>query len=400
VTHLLVVGQGLAGLFAANLALRKGLRVTLISQGRGGLSLSAGCLDLGQPAASLPSQHPYRSAGLQNLPAAVDAFRELLLPEGIEFLGNPDVSTTLPTAAGRLRHTHLVPRSMARGHFDAEARMVIAGFDGFRDFDAGLVADGIRRAGWPAQSISLPLPGEARRDLYSTDLARRFERDWTPEQLSSLWGPRLGKTTLLGLPAVLGLDHAPETHLALERSLGVGIFEIPTLPPSVPGLRLERALRRRSLQGGGRLIEGPAVVGRVDGRSGGGRVLGVVAATSAGPRAFQTDAVILATGGFLNGGLRADRAGRVADSVFDLPVEAATDRGEWLGDGCLGYHPYDLFGLRVNEHMQPTDRQGRAFFDNLFACGGVLGGADRRGEKSRQGIDLVTAYAAVQSVAV
>jgi glycerol-3-phosphate dehydrogenase subunit B len=399
VTHLLIVGQGLAGLFAANLAVRKGLQVSLISQGRGGLSLSHGCLDLGGATGSLPARHPYRLAGFGSLPAAVDAFRQIVLLEGIEFLGNPTVPMSLPTAAGKMRNTHLAPRSMARGGVDPGTQLVIAGFDGFRDFDANLVADGIRQAGWTAESVLLPLPVGSRRDLYSTDLARRFDRAWTPEQLSSLWGPRLGKASLLGIPAVLGLDRAPQTHAALESSLGLGVFEIPTLPPSVPGLRLERALRRQALQGGCRLIEGPSVVGQVDGRSGGGRVLGVVAATSAGPRAFEAEAVLLATGGFLNGGLRADRAGRVAESVFDFPVEAPAERDEWVGDGCLGHHPYDLLGLRVNERMQPVDQQGRAYFENLFACGGLLGGADRRRERSRQGIDLVTAYAAVESVA-
>jgi glycerol-3-phosphate dehydrogenase subunit B len=49
--------------------------------------------------------------------------------------------------------------------------------------------------------------------------------------------------------------------------------------------------------------------------------------------------------------------------------------------------------------MQPVDQQGRAYFENLFACGGLLGGADRRRERSRQGIDLVTAYAALESAA-
>jgi anaerobic glycerol-3-phosphate dehydrogenase len=47
--------------------------------------------------------------------------------------------------------------------------------------------------------------------------------------------------------------------------------------------------------------------------------------------------------------------------------------------------------------MQPCDSDGRPFFANVFACGGLLGGADRRTEGSREGIDLVTAYAAVEA---
>ena len=131
--------------------------------------------------------------------------------------------------------------------------------------------------------------------------------------------------------------------------------------------------------------------------AGGARVVGVVAGTAGGPRVFDADAVLLATGGFLNGGLRGSRVGRVSDSVFDLPVEAPSERSDWLGETLLGPHPYDLMGLRVDQRMQPLDPHGQPFFANLFACGGVLSGADRRGERSRQGIDLVTADAAVEA---
>ncbi|HET7010283.1 MAG TPA: FAD-binding protein, partial [Anaerolineales bacterium] len=237
------------------------------------------------------------------------------------------------------------------------------------------------------------------RDLYSSDLALRFERSWSPEQLASIWGPMLAKAPRLGLPAVLGLDSAGEIHGRLEQLLGIEIFEIPTLPPSVPGLRLERTLRRHALLLGCRIVEGAHVIGRIDGRSGGSRVLGVVAETAAGPRAFDADAVLLATGGFLHGGLRASRGGSVVDSVFGLPIRAPADREQWFGDRCLAAHPYDLLGLNVNDRLQPVDRRGEPYYSNVFACGGILGGVDRRAENCRQGIDLATAYAAVGSIA-
>ena len=43
---LLIIGSGLSGLFAANLAIDQGLDVQNVSRGRGGLSLSHGCIDM------------------------------------------------------------------------------------------------------------------------------------------------------------------------------------------------------------------------------------------------------------------------------------------------------------------------------------------------------------------
>ena len=76
---------------------------------------------------------------------------------------------------------------------------------------------------------------------------------------------------------------------------------------------------------------------------------------------------------------------------------APEDREAWIGEMLIGPHPYDRFGLAVNSRMQPCGSDGRPFFPNVFACGGLLGGADRRAEGSREGIDLVTAYAAVEA---
>jgi glycerol-3-phosphate dehydrogenase subunit B len=128
-------------------------------------------------------------------------------------------------------------------------------------------------------------------------------------------------------------------------------------------------------------------------------VLGVSAATPAGPRALDADFVLMATGAFLHGGLRATQSGRIVETVFDLPIESPRSRSEWVGETPLGSHPYDHYGVRVDERMQPVDSDGEPFFDNLYACGGVLGDADRFRDHSRQGIDLATAYAAVEAMA-
>jgi glycerol-3-phosphate dehydrogenase subunit B len=105
----------------------------------------------------------------------------------------------------------------------------------------------------------------------------------------------------------------------MEDLLRVSLFEIPTLPPSLPGLRLERALQRLAIEAGAELVEGPVVRGEVDGRSAGKRVSGVVATTAAGPRPFRSRAVLLATGGALHGGWMSFAGGEIQESVFGLP---------------------------------------------------------------------------------
>jgi glycerol-3-phosphate dehydrogenase subunit B len=106
---------------------------------------------------------------------------------------------------------------------------------------------------------------------------------------------------------------------------------------------------------------------------------------------------MLATGGVLNGGLVARQDGIIQDSVFGIPAAASPQRETWASPDLLDPQPYARFGLPVGSDMRPLGPDGAPFFENLFAAGGLLAGADRTAEGSRQGIDLATAYRAVEA---
>jgi anaerobic glycerol-3-phosphate dehydrogenase len=57
-------------------------------------------------------------------------------------------------------------------------------------------------------------------------------------------------------------------------------------------------------------------------------------------------------------------------------------------------------GVRVNTQLQPVDADGEVISPNLFAIGGILAGADRISEGSREGIDLATAWKVVGGLTV
>ncbi len=401
---LVIVGSGLTGLFAASLAARRGARVAVICDGRGGLETSHGCIDLlgGTPLRQglrrLPRSHPYTLVGRETIETALKTLKEIAQANELEYLGGPDAVLRLPTALGALHPTALAPRSMAAGDASSSESYTIAGFQAFRDFHAHAVSSQLQASGLtvgPALELAL-LDAPQHRDAYATDLARLFDDPRRRADLARAWKPRMKGVIRLGLPAVLGFDHPQQALLDLEERLGVRLFEIPTLPPSVPGLRLERLLRRTALAAGCSLIEGSRAVGRVDGRAGGRRVSGVVAFSAGGPRLCAARAVLLATGGFLHGGLVARQNGLIQESVFDLPVAADSKRASWVAESPFDPQPYAQFGLRVDPQMRPLDVHGEPVYENLFAAGGLLAGVDRSREGSRQGIDLATAHRAVE----
>ena len=120
-TEVLVVGAGLTGLFASLLATEHGEAVTLVAQGRGGLGLCHGCIDIwGQATPSralshLRKSHPYRLAGTAALHAAVESFDQITRKANYPFSGSISRNLRLPTALGSIHSTALAPQSLAQG---------------------------------------------------------------------------------------------------------------------------------------------------------------------------------------------------------------------------------------------------------------------------------------------
>ncbi|MEJ2549194.1 MAG: anaerobic glycerol-3-phosphate dehydrogenase subunit GlpB [Anaerolineales bacterium] len=404
-TDVLIVGAGLSGLFASIVAVKHGARVTLVASGNGGLSLSHGCIDVwsGSPPSRVLSRlrksHPYRLAGKRALNDAVDMLDEISRNADYPLLGSLSKATLLPTAFGAIHTTAYAPASLAQTSIQKGKPISIGTIPGLRDFFPDLLAKNIEMNGYTVErTIQLPLPGAApRRDLYATDLAQRFENpsDWV--SIARLWKPRLAGVDRLGIPAVLGIHDSHRIFTAFQDFLDIGIFEIPTPPPSLPGLRLEKILSAAATKMGVDIILGSSATGRIERSKKVRRVSGVVLHTTGGEHNLDARGVILATGGFLNGGLAARRDGNIVETVFNLPVQHSEDRQAWLASSPFEEQPYEKFGLLVNSRMQPLDLHGDPVFENLYAAVVIISGADRQCEGSRQGIDLATAYRAAEA---
>jgi glycerol-3-phosphate dehydrogenase subunit B len=404
-SDVIVVGSGLSGLFAAYAASERGARVTLVAKGRGGLAVSPGVIGVwarSTPSRALPklrSSHPYQVCGDDSLYAAVELLLGLAEQYDYPLAGSLSSNFHLPTAFGKALPAALAPETLVSGDLRLDRPITLARFPAFRDFQPGLVAANLRKHGVPIDGIlDLPFPMEIKgRDLYGTDLARALDNEKKVKEVARLWKPLLTDVDRLGVPGVLGWKCPMRTFHTLSERLQVDLFEIPTLPPCIPGLRLERVLRRAIQDNGVEIIEGATVVGRVDARTKGKSVDGVVLQTSGRPRPLTAASVILATGGVLHGGLLARANGRIQESVFDLPVVFDdSDRSAWVSDSVFSAQPYARYGLRVDGKLRPTNLRGEVMFDNLHAVGGILADADRTAEGSRQGIDLASAYRATE----
>jgi len=264
------------------------------------------------------------------------------------------------------------------------AQVVVVGLEGYRDFQAELVAASLPTAAarsgleLAARPLAVDLQSLHRRHLGGLELARRFEDPSFRRELAAAVQPALGEATLVALPAVVGLEAHAEAASELTALLGARLVELPTLPPSLPGLRLELALVAALRGSGARLQVGT-----------GARVTAThVELDAAGhPLRIPAPRVVLASGGFASGGLEIEPDGSVQETVAGLPVAVPEGR-PLFGRSFLepGGHAAALAGVLVDARMGAVDASGAALRTGLFCAGGVLAGARRPVEKSDYGI--------------
>lgn len=407
---LLVIGAGLAGLTAAWQAAAVGKSVRVIAKGWGATHWHSGCLDVLAPQRPSPANgcdspascvtdlirnnpsHPYALVGLEKIGEALEAFQQLCEKAGYPLVGSLDQNWLLPTAVGAFRPTCMAPQTMIAGDLRRSEPMLIVGFKELDDFFPELTAANLREQGIAAQGMMLSLERLAeRRQLNSVGLAALFDKSSFRAEVAELLKPQLSGAKRVGFPAVLGMAHPGEAMADLVNRLQLPLFEIPTLPPSVPGMRLHRIVATAIRRKGGHLYDGMEVVSA---ESSGGRVTSVSAEAAARNRHLQAGSFILATGGILGGGIVGERGGRLRETIFDLNVTGPDERSNWLRHDYFdpGGHPVFSSGIRTDGQFRPVERDGRVRFQNLYAIGAVLANHDGIRDRSMEGVAIASGY--------
>jgi glycerol-3-phosphate dehydrogenase subunit B len=187
---------------------------------------------------------------------------------------------------------------------------------------------------------------------------------------------------------VLGIKAAPAAWADMQQRLGRPVFEVPTLPPSVPGMRvfarLQAALRRARVK----VIFGAVVVA---GEREGTRVTGVRARVGLREQSYGCDHLVLASGGFASGGLALDSYWKARDVALGLPVSGVPEGERFVAD-YFGEQPIGHAGIAVDRDLRP------AGLDNVAVAGATLAGASPWREKSGDGISLATGHRAAELI--
>ncbi len=411
-TELAIIGTGLAGISASVFALNRGLSCCLVGN-TGALAYTTGYLDLlglvdtqflKNPWEGLRNlsenntKHPLATVDTDLIRSAFEEFTSFISDLGIGYTSPQEMNIQAITPAGTIKPTLCVPKTMAKGGeaFNNKESCTIFGFHGLKGFSANQIVANLKNS-WPGiQAKIVAFPDHPEGELYAEVAARSLEVPRNRELLAEILKKEAGEVSCLGLPAILGMHNPDEVLAELEKLCGCSIFEIPTMPPSVPGIRL-REIVEQTLPAKGMNLIPQQKVKEIHFED---DAIYLHLTDNYGPIEIKAQSALLATGRFLSGGLEA-HFDRVVETLVDLPVHQPTSRQDWYREQYLDPqgHKIHLAGIETDELRRPLAKNGKIFDQRLFGAGIVLAHQDWIRQRCGAGVAIATACEAVNGAA-
>jgi glycerol-3-phosphate dehydrogenase subunit B len=384
----IVIGAGVAGLTAGSVLAGQGRKVALVAAGEPTACLSTGCIDVCsqdenpfQGIARLPDPHPFHWVSSAALHQALGDFQQMMAAMNMPYTGSVEKNRRVLSAIGTFKTTCLVPVTMQASPQSDDEKIHIVTFTGLKDFYPGYILSRLEKASFSTYDAGVST---------TMGIAANFEDDDFLEAFL-LWLERQKiREDKIAFPAVLGLESAASILNKIEHHMEQPVFEIPTIPPSMPGRRLFNAMKDYFRGQGGVIYWDWPVTGV---EKSGRQIEAVMTQLQGRPNSLNARAFILATGSFVGGGLHAKRD-TIIEKVFGLPVLTPGKRETWFDQDYFSVsHGIGRAGLLVDASFRPTDCP----WDNIFVCGAILAHTEALKNGCGHGFAMATGQAAARS---
>ncbi len=419
----IIIGGGLAGLTCGIRCLEAGLNTVIISDGMNALHFSSGSLDVAgydgkrrvvtspfeyiQKLSKENPGHPYAKIGVKTVKESIDYIRDQLAAEKLPLFSNGESNHFHITALGTKKPTYLSQTSVynerIKEAFERKAPIAVLNFEGYRDYFRNICAENLKNQSLMKDVqittglIKLPYYSRTEKNLHefrSIDLARIFDNERYLPRIAEEIKKSAGNAEIVSLPSFMGITNSTTVHRRLEEMTGKLIYETPSLPPSILGMRIDTALKHRFAALKGIFSLGDKVTeASVDGGS-----VEYLRTQNNAETPFRARFYVLASGSFFSGGLRSE-FNRLEEPIFGLKFHGDQKRSSWYSQKFFddASHPFLGFGVETGKYLQPLGRDGKTI-KNLYCAGSILARYNPIKEASGSGVAIAAGYFAAQRI--
>ena len=382
-----IIGSGMSGLMASIYLAEKGLNIAVISKGDPICSVSSACIDIagtGENTLELidkfPKEHPYKKLDKNEILTSLRYFKELMKKQGFSYTGDIEKNRSILTPIGRYRITSLVPFTMKHANVSKNESFHIISFKDIKDFFPSYII-----GNFPDTNVSIFDAG-----TYTTmGIAAKMDNEKFLSSFITWILSQNIKQIKIGIPAVLGITKTDKIIKRLEKDTGKLFFEIPTLPPSIPGLRLYRNLKDIAEKKGVEFYGSADISGFKNENN---KLLNITIKKPGRPDTIEAKGFILATGSFVSGGLFLDK-NSFKETVFNLPVYAPEVKELFNEDFFKLGHPIEKSGILIDSKFQAV----KSGYSNLFIAGSIIAHSQIMKYQCGHGMAISTGIAAAKN---
>ena len=332
--------------------------------------------------------HPYNIIGKENVKKSIDWFF------GLNFFNRLKINqydyniNTLSPIGLKIPCAGLYYKQICFNDIENKEVSIIE-FDNYKDFHSELIAKSIKKIAKSIEIIKIQQP-DVSKNSDSSSLAISFDNLENPENYFNSLKKRLNKdSSIVIFPAVLGLNKYIKIIQTAEKILNKKCVEAPTLPPSIPGIRLNLDLEKEVMKHNN-LHKGSIITqSKIENNK-------CLSLLDNFERTFTADTFIVSNGGILMGGIKVYSNGDIKEKIFNPKIQ---NNNHLLKEkSSLSLNALQTSGVVTNNKLNPF-LDDDSIIKNVFYTGRNLANWNPSTEFSGEGVSIASGWYAANNIA-